>query len=146
MSHSELAASTFRAGFSCTQAVLSAFAPEMGLDRDTALRVAGAFGAGIARTGQTCGAVSGALMVLGLRYGQTQPEDRPTKEKMYEIAQEFIEEFEAREGSVLCRELLGYDVSDPQQYQVIKDRGLFTSLCPRLVEDAVEIVEQILQR
>jgi len=146
MSHSELAVATFRDGFNCSQAVLSAFAPEMGLDRDTALRVAGAFGGGIARMGQTCGAVSGALMVLGLKYSQTKPEDRPAKEKMYAIAKDFMERFKAHNGSALCRELLGYDISNPREYQIVKDKRLFTSLCPRLVEDAVEIVEQLLQR
>jgi C_GCAxxG_C_C family probable redox protein len=144
MSEVELAAATFGEGFNCSQAVLSAFAPEMGLDCDTALRVAGAFGAGIARTGQMCGAVSGALMVLGLQYGQTSPEDKLAKEKTYAMAQEFMERFKARNGSIFCRELLGYDISDPQQYQLIKDKLLFTSLCPRLVKDAVEIIEQIL--
>jgi C_GCAxxG_C_C family probable redox protein len=140
----ELAAATFGEGFNCSQAVLSAFAPDLGLDCEMALRVAGAFGAGIARMGQTCGAVSGALMVLGLKYSQTQAEDKPAKERLYAIAREFMARFEARNGSILCRELLGYDISSPEGMQLIKDKGLFTSLCPRLVSNAVEIVEQLL--
>jgi C_GCAxxG_C_C family probable redox protein len=140
----ELAVATFGEGFNCSQAVLSALAPDLGLDRETALRVAGAFGAGIARMGQTCGAVSGALMVLGLKHGQTQAEDKPAKEEMYALAREFMVRFEVRNGSILCQELLAYDISTPEGMQLIKDKGLFTSLCPRLVSNAVEIVEQLL--
>jgi len=140
----ELAAATFGEGFNCSQAVLSAFAPDLGLDRETALRVAGAFGAGIARMGQTCGAISGALMVLGFKYGQVEAADKQAKEKMYAIAREFMARFEARNGSILCRELLGYDIGSPEGMQLIKEKGLFTSLCPRLVSNAVEIVEQLL--
>jgi C_GCAxxG_C_C family probable redox protein len=144
MSKVELAVATFGEGFSCSQAVLSALAPDLGLDRETALRVAGAFGAGIARTGQTCGSVSGALMVLGLEHSQTQAEDKQAKEEMYALAREFIKRFEARNDSILCRELLGNDIGSPEEMQLIKEKGLFTSLCPKLVRDAVEIVEQLL--
>ena len=140
----ELAAATFGEGFNCSQAVLSAFAPDLGLDRETALRVAGAFGAGIARMGQTCGAISGALMVLGFKYGQVEGADKQAKERMYALARAFMARFEARNGSILCRELLGYDIGSPEGMQLIKEKGLFTSLCPRLDSNAVEIVEQLL--
>ncbi len=144
MSNAEIAVATFAEGFNCSQAVLSTLAPELGLDREAALRVAGVLGAGIARTGQTCGAVSGALMVLGLKYAQIRAEDKEAKEKAYALGREFIERFKARNGAVLCRELLGYDISTPEELQAIREKGLFTSLCPRLVADAVEIVEQLL--
>jgi len=140
----ELADATFGEGFNCSQAVLSAFAPDLGLDRETALRVAGAFGAGIARMGQTCGAVSGALMVLGFKYGQVEAADKQAKERMYAIAREFMARFGARNGSILCGELLGNDIGTPEGMQLIREKGLFTSLCPKLVRDAVEIVEQLL--
>ena len=67
MSKAEVAVDCFEEGFNCSQAVVSAFAPELGLDRETALRVAAAFGGGMGRTGETCGAVSGALMVIGMQ-------------------------------------------------------------------------------
>jgi C_GCAxxG_C_C family probable redox protein len=140
----KLAVATFGEGFNCSQAVLSASAPDLGLGREMALRVAGAFGAGIARMGQTCGAVSGALMVLGFKYSQVEAGDRPAKEKMYAIARDFVARFEARNGSILCRELLGYDIGMPEGMQLIREKDLFTSLCPRLVADAIEIVEQLL--
>jgi hypothetical protein len=83
-------------------------------------------------------------MVLGLKHGQTQAEDKPAKEEMYALAREFMVRFEVRNGSILCQELLAYDISTPEGMQLIKDKGLFTSLCPRLVSNAVEIVEQLL--
>ena len=144
MNNIERAAVTFREGFSCSQAVLSTFAPELGLDRETALRVAGAFGGGMARTGQTCGAVTGALMVIGLKHGQTNADDKQSKEKTYALAREFLQRFQERHGATLCPELLGYDIGDPQEMQLAKDKGLFTSLCPRLVADAAEILKEIL--
>jgi len=92
----ELATATLGEGFNCSQAVLSAWAPDLGLDHETALRVAGAFGGGIARMGQTCGAVSGALMALGLKYSQIRANDKQAKEEMYALAGEFMKRFEAR--------------------------------------------------
>jgi C_GCAxxG_C_C family probable redox protein len=98
----------------------------------------------MARTGQTCGAVTGALMVIGLKHGQTRADDLLAKEKTYALAKEFLQRFRERQGATLCPELLGYDIGDPQEMQLAKDKGLFTSLCPRLVADAAEILQEIL--
>lgn len=116
----------------------------MGLERDLALKVAGAFGGGMARMGETCGAVTGALMVIGLKYGMTQAKDEAARDKTYKLAQEAMTRFKARHDSVVCRELLGYDLSKPKERKAAHDKGLFSTLCPELVRDAVEIVEQLL--
>lgn len=131
-------------GFSCSQAVFSAFAPQFGLDRDLALKIGSAFGGGMARRGETCGAVTGALMVIGLKYGRTSVEDEQAKEETYALAQRFMEAFTRRNGSIVCRELLGYDLSFPEQRDLAHERQLFATLCPRLVRDAAEIVAHIL--
>jgi C_GCAxxG_C_C family probable redox protein len=145
MSKADLASENFKQGFNCSQAVVSAFAPELGLDRETALRVAAAFGGGMGRTGETCGAVSGALMAIGLRYGQPTPEDKQAKEKTYEIAREFLDRFGALHGGcVKCRDLLGHDISTPEGLQTAREKDLFQALCPKFVRDAAEIVEQML--
>ncbi|MCX6031403.1 MAG: C-GCAxxG-C-C family protein [Chloroflexi bacterium] len=144
MSHVDLAASCFREGFSCSQAVFSAFAPDLGLEREMALRVAGAFGGGMARLGETCGAVTGALMVIGLKHGQISPEDKPAKDKTYALARAFAEQFVAQHGSLRCPELLGCHIGTAEGMQLAKDKGLFVSLCPKLVSDAAEIVERLL--
>ncbi len=143
MTCAEDAQANFGQGHSCSQSVLAAFAPEFGLERETALRVAAAFGGGMARAGETCGAVSGALMVIGLRYGQVLVEDRPAKERTYEAGQQFMARFRERHGTLKCRELLGYDLGTPEGHAAVKEQGLFKTLCPQLVYDAAQIVEEI---
>jgi C_GCAxxG_C_C family probable redox protein len=140
----ELAIATHREGFNCSQAVLSAFAPDLGLDRETALRVSGAFGAGMGRTGQTCGVVSGALMAIGLKYGSINPEDKTTKEQVYALVREFVEQFKARNGTTLCPELLGYDIGTPEGLQAVREKGLVATVCTPAVQDAAEILERLL--
>jgi C_GCAxxG_C_C family probable redox protein len=124
--------------------VISAQGPRLGLDRELALRVAGAFGGGMASMGRTCGAVTGALMAIGLRHGRTEAEDREAKERCRHLAREFMAQFEARNGSITCRQLLGLDISVPEQKERAREEGLFDTLCLRLVHDAAEIVESII--
>jgi C_GCAxxG_C_C family probable redox protein len=146
MNKAECAVACFEEGFSCAQAVLSTCGAELGLEREMALRVAGGFGAGMARMGATCGAVTGAFMAIGLRHGKTEPEDNDAKERCYALVSQFTETFKAHNGSIVCRELLGCDVSTPEGYAQAKEQGLFDTVCPRLVRGAVEIVEQLLDK
>ena len=124
--------------------MLSSFGEEFGLDRELGLKVAGAFGGGMARMGETCGAVTGALMVIGLKYGKTKAGDEGAREKTYESVGEFMKRFKSRHGSLLCRELLGYDLSNPEERTTASEKGLFTTLCPQFVKDTAEILEEIL--
>jgi C_GCAxxG_C_C family probable redox protein len=124
--------------------VLSSFGEELGLDRERALRVAGAFGGGIARMGETCGAVTGALMVIGLKYGKTKAKDEGARDKTYELVGEFVARFKDRHGSIVCKELLGCDLSNPEGLKIASEKGLFDTLCPQFVRDATEILEEIL--
>jgi C_GCAxxG_C_C family probable redox protein len=145
MSIADQAVACFDEGFNCSQAVFSAFAPQLGLDRVVALKVAGPFGGGIGRMGETCGAVTGALMVIGLKYGQTTSEDKAAKEKSYELVRQFAERFKARNrGCLACRELLGADIGTPEGMQKIREKQAFTTMCPKFVRDAAEIVEELL--
>jgi len=124
--------------------VLSSFGEELGLDHELALRIAGAFGGGMARMGEQCGAVTGALMVIGLKHGKTQAGDDGAREKTYELVGEFVKIFKSRHGSICCRELLGYDLSNPEGRKAAYEQGLFTTLCPQIVKNATEILEEIL--
>ncbi len=139
---SEQAVERFNQGFNCSQAVLSSYSEQFGLDCDRALKVATGFGGGM-RMSETCGAVTGAFMVLGLKYGNTTAEDKESKARTYKMVVEFINRFKARNGSVVCRELLGCDVSKPEGNKEAEDKGLFSSVCPGLVQDAAEILEEI---
>lgn len=141
----ERAVSCFKEGFSCSQALLSTYGAQFGLNREMALKVSGSFGGGMGRMGETCGAVTGAFMVIGLKYGKTRVEDEQTKEKAYSLVKEFVDKFKSRNGSIICRELLGCDISTPEGMKLAKEKNLITTLCPKLVQDAAEIIEQILE-
>jgi C_GCAxxG_C_C family probable redox protein len=140
----EAALACFREGFSCSQAILTAWAEEVGMERETALRAASAFGGGMASLGEVCGAVTGALMVIGLKHGQTQAKDKETKDRNYDRVRDFTSRFRSRNGSLLCRELLGCDLTTPEGREMAKQKGLFTDRCPCFVRAAAEILEDIL--
>jgi C_GCAxxG_C_C family probable redox protein len=129
--------------FSCSQSVLAAFADPAVLPRGTALRMASGFGGGLARTGEICGAVTGAIMVLGLRHCGVPDDDPPAKLQAYAPVQEFLARFRARHGAILCRELLGCDLGTPEGLQRARDEGLVRSRCPAFVRTAAAILEDL---
>jgi C_GCAxxG_C_C family probable redox protein len=94
--------------------------------------------------GDTCGAVTGAFMVIGLKYGKTRAEDDDARDKTYELADEFVAGFKERHGSIVCRELLGCDPGNPEGLTTAQEKGLFDTLCPQFVRDATKVLEDIL--
>ncbi|MFH1908702.1 MAG: C-GCAxxG-C-C family protein [Chloroflexota bacterium] len=121
--------------------MFTAFASEFGLPDETALKIAAPFGGGMARTGGTCGALTGGLMVIGLKAGYTTPDG---KDETYALARDFLRRFEQRHGALLCRELIGCDLSSPAGLLEARAKGVFNSVCPNLVRDSVEIVVELL--
>lgn len=144
MTRVQRAVSCFKKGFNCSQAIFSTYGEMFGLDRELALKISCAFGGGVGRMGGTCGAVTGAFMVIGLKYAMTNVEDKPAKERTYAVVKEFARRFELRNGSIVCKELLGYDISTPEGLKVIHENHLFTTLCPKFVQDSAEILEVLL--
>ena len=142
----EQAIREFVDGFSCSQAVLAALCESLGLDRETALWIAQPFGGGMAQRGETCGAVTGAYMAIGLKHGRTRPEDKESRDRTYALMREFIERFTAAHGTLQCRELLGYRLDDPEEHARAEEAGLFRDLCPRLVGTATRIVQDLLEQ
>ena len=136
----ERAVSCFKEGFSCSQAILSTYGEELGIDKATALKISAPFGGGMARMGETCGAVTGAFMVIGLRHAVSKEE----KEKLYCLINKFVERFKSKNASIVCKELLGYDIGTAEGKKAVKEKGLIDTLCPKLVRDAAEILEEIL--
>jgi C_GCAxxG_C_C family probable redox protein len=124
--------------------VLSTYGTRFGLDRETAFKVAGAFGGGMSRMGETCGAVTGAFMVIGMKHGKTRAGDDDAREKTYELVNEFAARFKRKNGSVLCRELLGHDLSTEEGREAVAEKNLFITVCPRFVRDAGEILEALI--
>jgi len=143
MSRVEAAVACFQSGYCCSQAILATYAELFALDRELALKLAAGFGGGMGCTADTCGAVTGAFMVLGLRYGNTVPV-RSAKEAAYQWVRQFSERFKGRHGSLRCRDLLGCDISTPEGFQVALNRKLFSTVCPKVVQDAAEILEELL--
>lgn len=130
----------FDSGLNCCQSVLGAFNGQFGTDEQLLMRLASGFGGGM-RCGEVCGAVSGAVMVVGLKYGQYFANDEDSKKKCYEITSEFMDEYLKRKGTVLCRELLGYDVRDTEARA--KFPGRQKQICPKAIETAVLILEEM---
>jgi len=141
---SQIAVSRFQEGFSCSQAVLSAFSAKFDLELNLALKISQPFGGGIAHRGDVCGAVSGALMAIGLKYGRTRADDIPARERTYEAVTAFIEKFGTVFGSTICKELLGHDLSTEEGHKKAEEEGLFETLCPKFVQRAAELVEELI--
>lgn len=135
----------FKSGFNCSQSVLSAFAEDFGLSRDSCLRLASPFGSGIARMQETCGAVTGALMAIGLKYGKGENGTEDDKTIAYRQSQFLVNEFKKRNTTICCRQLLdGYDMNSPQEMAKIMELDLYNNYCLKYIQDAVEITETIL--
>lgn len=143
MNHVDKAQEYFSNNFNCSQAVFATFATEAGLDEELALKIATQFGGG-ARKGEMCGAVSGALMVLGLKYGHCHAKNAEEKGKAYQISEEFMNRFIEKKGTVVCRELLGYDLSKTEDMKKIKELNLFKTTCPEMIRCATEIVDEMI--
>lgn len=137
----ELASDRFAHGFNCAQSILAAFAADHGMSTEAALRLAAPFGGGLGRAGEVCGALSGALMVLGLRYATDRPED---KDAIYRITREFMAEFQQQHGAVLCRELVGFDIATPEGLQAARAHKVFAEVCPLLVASTAKALERYL--
>ncbi len=136
------AVSVFQSGFNCSQAIVGTYGPEYGLSSLDALKVSCGFGGGMRRA-ETCGAVTGALMVLGLCYGPEDVSNTSAKNDVYSKVTEFCTRFESHCGSIICRELLGCNITTAEGMQQAKKNDLFKTVCPKMVEAAAEILEKM---
>ena len=144
MNHKEKAVNYFSQKLHCSQSVLAAFATECGITEEEALRLGSCFGGGMGR-GHVCGAVSGALMVLGLLYGQKYIGDTEGIQSLDKVNDLMMSRFKEKCGSCICNDLLGCDITSEEGHQFCVDNKLFTELCPTLVSAAVEIIEGIIR-
>ncbi|MCG2815062.1 MAG: C-GCAxxG-C-C family protein [Acidobacteriota bacterium] len=132
----KLAVALFKEGFSCSQAVFAAYAPEMGIDREKSLKLSQAFGGGMAHMGMTCGAVTGAFLVIGLKHGRTRADDQPARDKTYALMKEFVQFFREKFCKIGCRELIGIDLDNPEEVEKAKSGGVFENQCTEFVSTA----------
>jgi len=137
------AVARFQEGHSCSQAVFSAFAVPSGMDESLALKITCPFGGGIARMGEVCGAVTGAIMVIGIQFGRVDVENEQARDVTYSAVDEFVSQFRMRHGVIRCRDLLGINPSDSEQRDRANQDGLLDTLCNQIVRDAATIVCEI---
>jgi C_GCAxxG_C_C family probable redox protein len=140
----EEAISYIRGDYNCAQSVFGTYASKYGLDQDTALKIATGFGGGMGRSGRTCGAVTGAYMVIGLKFGMGLKNEKDTKEQTYKLVNEFSKKFKEKSGSVICRELLGCDINTPEGKEHYDRNNYFEMKCLQYVKNAAEILEELL--
>jgi C_GCAxxG_C_C family probable redox protein len=144
MNKVEKALNFFNNHHSCAQSVLKTYGREYGIEEDLAFKIASSLGGGLARTGNTCGAVTGALMVIGLKYRNLDYEDQINKDWTYDKGREFIDEFTKRNGTIKCKDLLGLDISTLEGREKAKLNNLYDDLCPKFVKSAIEILDKLL--
>ena len=145
MNRIEQAVSCFDHDFPCSQSILAAYGPDFGLDRDIALRLSDGFHGGMIGMGNTCGAVTGAIMVIGLKYGRTAASDIEAKMRTIEVTREFIKQFESRNDSIICKDIIGCEIDTPEKVAAARNQGIFNMICRYVVQDAAEILEELLQ-
>ncbi|MGD0077347.1 MAG: C-GCAxxG-C-C family protein [Sedimentisphaerales bacterium] len=143
MTNAERAKSIYKEGFSCSMAVLGAYCEQFGLDKKLAYKVSSGFGGGM-HCDQTCGVVTGAFMVIGLKFGRTRADDVEAKMKVAKLTNEFAKKFKARHGSIGCTALIGCNISTPEGFEEAKKKDLFKQVCPKYVISAAEILDDML--
>ena len=144
MDRKQKAVDYFSQKLHCSQSVLAVFAEECGITEEQALRLGSCFGTGM-RKGEVCGAVTGALMVLGLLYGQKKAGDAEGRQTSNKVNDLMMDRFKEKCGSYICNDLLGCDVTTSEGIQYCRDNKLFTDFCPKMVAVAVEVVEEIIK-
>jgi len=139
------AVNLFAQGYACSQAILATYGPALGLERAMAVKIAEGFVGGFAFRGRTCGAVTAAAMVLGLRYGRTAADDHQAAVETRARIDRFTAEFAAQNGSLRCRDLLGCEIDTDSKLEAAVEAGLFDTVCTKAVRSAAEILESLLE-
>ncbi len=145
MTRKEKAVELFKQHFNCSQSIFTAYRQEDKLDEETALKLATVFGAGVACTGDgLCGAVSGALLAISMKYGRGSVKDVEAKARSYELGKKFMEEFRKKNGSCVCQDLLGINIGTRENLQKADQMKLFETKCLDCVKSAADILDRIL--
>lgn len=145
-SKADRARALFEEGYSCSQSVFGAFAEECGLEQKLAFQIASGLGGGVGRLRETCGAITGIALVLGIKQGYWEPSAIEEKTKLYAAIGELAERFRKRTGSIVCRELLGLSSveynpkPDERTAEYYQNRP-----CKELIALAAELLEEHLK-
>jgi len=141
-SRTETTIAKFQDGYNCAQSVLYSFSDDIGLDRNAALKMACGFGAGMGRKEEVCGAVSGGIIAIGVKYGRGEKDDRTSTELTYAKTRKLMDQFVQRHGTFICRRLLnGCELTTDKGQSQYKENNLSEKVCSRCIQSAVEILE-----
>ena len=142
---SDTAAEKFLSGYNCAQSILFAYGPDLGLDSETALRVATGLGGGMGGRGEVCGAVTGGILALGLKYGRGRQEEKSVAQQAYQKTGELMTAFERVHGTCLCRVLLdGCDLRTAEGMQRFREQDLHQKVCARCVRTVADTLAGML--
>ena len=144
--HAERATEKFLEGYNCAQAVLYAFCEDLKLDPEVSLKLSCGFGAGMGKKQEVCGAVSGGIAVLGMKYGRGASDDKSLTETTYTKTRELMDRFQNRHGSYICRQLLdNCDMMTEEGQKHIRENDLRNKTCTLCVQSVVDIVEHVMK-
>ena len=138
------AVSCYRDGLNCAQSILTVFGAECGIEREMAKRITSSFGGGMCQ-GDVCGAVAAAIMVIGLRFGDSETGDFETKKKVVDVVQQYSKDFKDKHESMQCRELLPKALKVFEETQLLKSQSSKKEACVEYVKTAAEILEECLR-
>ena len=137
MEKSDIAIETFNNDLNCAQSVIGAYAEQYNLDKNNLFKLASAFGGGMGHTNGVCGAISGGLMVLGLKHNSKQFD----KETTYAQTRHLMDEFIKRNGTRDCEKLIGVDLMTEEGKKEFKEKGIKKKVCEKCIADVIDIVE-----
>jgi len=143
MERTELARTLFLSGNNCAQSVLLSFAEDLKYSKELATRLAAGFGAGMGRLQETCGAVTGAIMVLGIKQGERVNNNDELKAETYDSVKELNRRFKEAYGTTSCARLTGCDLNTREGSEKFKRENVMENVCAGCVEKAVRIVESV---
>ncbi len=143
MERSEHASELFLSGYNCAQSVVLSFADDLKFSKELAQKMAAGFGGGMGKQQETCGAVTGAIMLLGLLKGEQVNNNDELKSQVYGSVKELIREFVSEFKSTNCKDLIGCDLNTAEGEAQFKEQKVMETVCAEYVKKAVQIVESI---
>lgn len=139
----EKAIQSFRAGLNCAQATVTAYSDDLNFDNELAARISCGFGGGMGRLQETCGAVTGAFMVLGIHYCSKFTDNKDRKEATYLAVQKFADRFNSKHGTLNCKSLMNCSLRTEEGQKLIKENNLHEKVCEKCIADAISIVDEL---
>lgn len=137
------AVKNFENGYNCAQSVFLAYCEEYGIDKETGLKMSSSFGGGMGRLREVCGAVSAMFAIAGLKYGYTTPDNDEIKQKHYELIQKLANEFKSKHETIICRELLGEDISSSPIPSKRTEQYYQERPCAEFIKTVCELIEKL---